>query len=183
MKNTRKIFTRFLSLFLAVMVFSMAACKGGDFDYRAGDFDYRAIGDRLTITGYRGKGGYVTIPEKIEGFTVHNIGLNAFANNNSITGVTIPKSVDIIRENAFNNCVNLEKIIIESSVVSVFEQAFSGCIKLNSVEIRGKATIYSNTFLGDFHAVYYATDETDGTPGTYTTTAPVNAGSKWRKAS
>jgi len=184
MKYTEKNIYAILVAILAVMVFSMAAaCKdkqdnNGD---GSGDFDYRSIGDSLTITGYKGKGGNVTIPEKIEGTTVHNIGHDAFANNNSITGVTFPKGITMIREKAFYNCVNLEKIIIESSVVSVFEQAFSGCTKLTSVEIQGKATIYEDTFLGNFYAVYYATDNTDGTPGKYQTTAPVSGSSNWHK--
>jgi hypothetical protein len=36
-------------------------------------------------------------------------------------------------------------------------------------------------FPGDLHTKFYATDAANGTPGTYTTTAPVNESSVWTK--
>jgi hypothetical protein len=35
--------------------------------------------------------------------------------------------------------------------------------------------------LGDLRTKFYATNSTNGTPGTYTTTAPVNSSSVWTK--
>jgi len=42
---------------------------------------------------------------------------------------------------------------------------------------------FSNTtpFLGDLRDKFYATDPTNGTPGMYTTTAPVGNTSVWTK--
>jgi len=176
--HAKKNYVGFIAV-LAVMVFSMDACKNDQ--YGEGDFDYIAMGNSLTITAYRGKGGHVTIPERIEGKTVRSIAYNAFANHTNITGVTIPSVTDI-GEKAFNNCVNLEKVIIDNySSIYISHEAFLGCTKLTSIKIQGKANIESNAFLGDFRDVFYATDDTDGTPGTYTTTAPVGTTSNWSK--
>jgi hypothetical protein len=46
----------------------------------------------ITITGYTGSGGAVTIPNVIDDLPVTDIGTNAFADC-SVTSVTIPNSV------------------------------------------------------------------------------------------
>jgi hypothetical protein len=67
----------------------------------SGDFRYaNNPGDTVTITGYTGNGGAVTIPDKINGKTVIGIGTEAFfdkeafldgnKDNKNITSVTIP---------------------------------------------------------------------------------------------
>jgi hypothetical protein len=69
-------------------------------------------------------------------------------------------------------------------VTSIGDLAFAYCSSLTSVTFQG--TIASNNFSffafsGDLHNKFYATDATNGTPGTYTTTAPVEYSSVWTK--
>jgi len=64
--------------------------------------------------------------------------------------------------------------------------AFLGCTGITSVTFAG--TIPSSGFgviafqdMGDLRDKFYTTDSINGTPGTYTTTAPVNENSVWTK--
>ena len=57
---------------------------------RAQDYTYTTNAGQITITGYTGSGGAVTIPGTIDGLPVTSIGDNAFSGRTSLTKVTIP---------------------------------------------------------------------------------------------
>ncbi|MDR2943468.1 MAG: leucine-rich repeat protein [Treponema sp.] len=106
-----------------------------------------------------------------------------------ITSVTIPNNVTSIREDAFYNCSNLASVTIPGSVISIEDSAFMDCNNLTSVMFQGAipssgfsaATGISAPFLGDLRTKFYTSNTTNGTPGTYKTTAPVSANSTWTK--
>ena len=123
----------------------------------------------------------VTIPS-----SVTSIGYNTFSRCTSLVGITIPSSVTSIGNFAFSRCTSLTGVTIPSSVTSIGYDAFSGCTSLTGVTFQG--TIVSTGFdnnaffgLGDLRSKFYTTDPTNGTPGTYTTTAPVSDTSVWTK--
>lgn len=88
------------------------------------------ITEGTTITGYKGAGGYVAIPD-----TITAIGDNAFYNKTNITGVLLPDGLRSIGSSAFNGCSNLEFVDIPSSVTVVGPSAFANCTGLSSVGI------------------------------------------------
>ena len=66
---------------------SRSACAGGllllllltlPAAVEAGDFTYATNNGAITITGYTGPGGDVTIPDSVFGLPVTSIGVNAF---------------------------------------------------------------------------------------------------------
>jgi hypothetical protein len=123
----------------------------------------------------------VTIPDSLT-----SIGNGAFGYCHSLAAVTIPNSVTGIGRNAFRDCSSLTAVTIPDSVTSIEWYAFFGCTSLTSVTFKG--TIASsgfinayNPFYGDLRAKFYATNSTNGTPGTYTTTAPVDDSSVWTR--
>src|SRR5262245_7898791 len=59
----------------------------------AEDFAYTNNNGAITVTGYSGPGGDVTIPSSINGLLVTTIADGAFAFNSTLTKVTIPDSV------------------------------------------------------------------------------------------
>ena len=75
---------------------SIAASAADTLTY--GDFEYSVSDNEVIITEYKGTGGKVTIPSKIEGKTVTSIGESAngfeFIDNSSIaaTGVTLSQT-------------------------------------------------------------------------------------------
>ncbi|MCM1055135.1 MAG: leucine-rich repeat domain-containing protein [Bacteroides sp.] len=87
-------------------------------DY-AEDFDYTVNGDTVTITGYKGSGGDVVIPETIEGKTVTHIGATYYdylfgENADKIISITIPSSIKYIYAyESFSNCSSLTRIEVD----------------------------------------------------------------------
>jgi hypothetical protein len=124
--------------------------------------------DKTTLIGYPTATGSFTIPA-----SVTTIGEGAFGGCTGLTSVTIPEGATTIGGSAFGGCTSLASVTIPASVTTIGEGgAFYGCTSLTSVTFNG--TIASSrfngnyTFSGDLRDKFYATDATNGTPGTYT---------------
>ena len=114
----------------------------------------------IVITRYKGKRDEVIVPEKIGRDIVREIGKQAFSPNalrltdeqrefrKSITKITLPKTLEAIRDGAFYGCQALSEINIPSSVKKIEENAFRNCLKLTRAELpEGILEISSNCFL------------------------------------
>ena len=75
-------------------------------------FTTEANATGLTITGYTGPGGALTIPSAIGGTPVTSIGQAAFFSNGSLTAITIPASVTSIGSQAFEAMTQLTRITV-----------------------------------------------------------------------
>ena len=158
--------TKFILLTAVVLSLLMAACggDGGDSssgvsggggpagpiqlkDDQYGDFKYglNEAGDGIVITGYKGTGGKVSIPAKIENVPVVEIGEYAFRGRSrekdaptpgdNITSVVIPDGVRKIGRGAFSDCRNLIDVTLPDTVEEIMEVAFRGCIGLQTANI------------------------------------------------
>ena len=100
------------------------------------------------LLGYYGDGGDIKIPD-----TVTVIDGDAFLNNDNITSVTIPGSVQVIGYHAFDGCTDLERVIFEAPTdgadMIIRLDAFANCPKLTECEIPAVATyVTANVFKG-----------------------------------
>src|SRR5450830_1721029 len=87
---------------------------------QAADYTYTTNSDNtITITGYTGSGGAVTIPSTINGLPVTSIGNGAFAGFTSLASVTIPNGVTSIGNSAFYYCSGLTSVTIGNGVTSI----------------------------------------------------------------
>ena len=119
----------------------------------------------IVITGVDGPlPEQLTIPSKINGYEVKEIGWNAFENREEIKELTIPEGVVRICGYAFLNCVNLQTVTLPDSVRFIEEGAFLGCSSLKTVslpqlEFLGEsafeecAALESVTFTGPVHRI------------------------------
>lgn len=77
-------------------------------------FYYRTLDNSsVKIIRYTGDQKIINIPETLEGKTVTEIGEETFLSRDSVTEITIPKSVIRIGSRAFLNCSALEKIEVD----------------------------------------------------------------------
>jgi hypothetical protein len=112
-------------------------------------FTYTTNNGTITITGYTGPGGNVTIPSVITGFPVTAIDQNAFYEQNSLTGVAIPGSVEHIYPQAFLGCDNLTNVALVTGVLDIGYNAFGWCSNLTSIMIPASTSSLSvHAFLG-----------------------------------
>ncbi len=98
----------------------------------------------LTIVGYAGLGGDVTIPNAINGLTVTGIGDGAFENNPALTSVTIPGSVVNLGNWIFIGCTNLSNVLMPEGISSIGAEMFQNCTALTNVVIPGSVTNIGN---------------------------------------
>jgi len=108
---------------------------------------YATNNGTITIIGYAGFGGAVTVPAIVHGLPVTSIGANAFAYNSSVTSVTIPGSVTNIGDGAFYLCTNLTTFFFQGSPPSTGTSVFYG-ITNATVYFLPDATGWSSTFVG-----------------------------------
>lgn len=100
-----------------------------------GDFTYVDNGAGITITGYTGSGGAVTIPNSIGGTRVTGVGDSAFSRRADLTSVTIPESVTYIDRAAFLGCTGLNNVTIPHGLTDIGNEAFEQCTGLTSVTL------------------------------------------------
>ena len=121
-------------------------------------FTYSTDGTNVTITGYTGSGGDVTIPDTINDLPVTSIGGLTFYGCSSLTSVTIPDGVKSIGDWAFGWCVSLTNVMIGTNITSIGYATFAYCTGLNRVYFQGNApsSVGSYVFYDDNNAsVYY----------------------------
>lgn len=106
-----------------------------------GDFTYTTNGGTITITGYTGPGGALTIPSTLSGLPVTAIGDTAFSHATSLTSVSFPETLTSIGGWAFDNCTALTDLTLPNSLVKLGFAAFAGCSSLENV------TLSENLFL------------------------------------
>ena len=123
-------------------------------------FTYTTKNSTVTITGYTGPGGAVTIPANINGYPVTGIGNYAFDACHSLTSVTIGNNVTSIGDWAFEYCTNLTRVTIPNSVTSIGGWVFENCYSLTNVMVGNSVTsIEYEAFKG----CYSLTSSTIGT--------------------
>jgi hypothetical protein len=108
-------------------------------------FTWTTNAGAITITGYTGAGGAVTIPDTINGYPVTSIGDYAFLGNTSLTSVTIGTNVTSIQDYAFDACSSLTSITIPSGVTQIGEfWVFGQCNSLISITVDSSNSVYSS---------------------------------------
>lgn len=113
----------------------------------------------LVITGYKGGGTVLNVPEKIGNGAVTEIGDWALSPHaprikeptrefrKTITRITLPEGLKKIGESAFCDLISLESVNIPESVISIGEYAFRDCVSLKTIIVPdGVKDIDANAF-------------------------------------
>lgn len=167
MKSKRLFCLALACLVPIILIFILASCNSFS------ETEYAVVGEGLTfdiytydqyenstvrITGVDSMPGHLIIPEKINGMTVVEIAEGAFADNDTLLYLELPKgniklgrgfcsgsialtainlsgSVSVIPENAFENCTNLARIDGIDRITVIASQAFADCLSLPSLAL------------------------------------------------
>ncbi len=120
----------------SVLAFILVAALPGA---QAQDLAYETNNGAITITGYTGSGGDVTIPATIGGLPVSTIGPAAFENQLFLTSITISTNVTSIGYVAFAY-TGLTNLVLPDSVTNIADSAFSTCSRLLAVTLPSTVT-------------------------------------------
>ncbi len=92
MTKIKKITSILLAVIMAFSIFAIVPITASA--ATTGDFEYEVLDDGTAeITGYNGSYKELTIPSKLDGYTVTSIGRVAFYGCTSLTRVIIPNNV------------------------------------------------------------------------------------------
>jgi pimeloyl-ACP methyl ester carboxylesterase len=120
-------------------------------------YTYTTNNGTITITGYTGPDGAVTIPSTINGLPVTSIGSYAFEYRSGIiTPCTNGNVVTFVTNTVVFYRYGLSSVTIPNSVVSIGDQAFCYCTSLTGFYFHGNApSLGSDVFYGDSNATVY----------------------------
>ena len=109
-------------------------------------FSYTTGNGTITITGYTGPGGAVTIPNTINDLPVVAIGDSAFSDFATLTSIAISEGVRKIGAFAFSGCSSLTEVDIPKSVDTIGDGAFYGwtCPSLVAIDVDPLNLVYSS---------------------------------------
>lgn len=93
-----------------------------------GSSEFLILGDGILVA-YNGTNTSVTVPEGVK-----QIGPECFKDISRLMEISLPDSLEIIREGAFYNCKNLRSVTGGSNVKTIEDRAFWGC-PLNTIRI------------------------------------------------
>ncbi|MBQ9894169.1 MAG: leucine-rich repeat protein [Ruminococcus sp.] len=113
-----------------------------------GDWEYEETGTYTAkLTKYKGNGGYVIIPESINGHTVKELGFGLFKSNKKVKSVSIPRGVLVIPDQCFDGATSLETVNIPEGLKTIGSSAFCGATNLKTISIpQSVTTIDYNAF-------------------------------------
>ncbi|HLH56046.1 MAG TPA: leucine-rich repeat domain-containing protein [Verrucomicrobiae bacterium] len=105
----------------------------------AEDFTYINNNGAITVTGYTGPGGNVTVPGTIVGLPVTSLDHSFYALS-TVTSVTIPPGVTNIAAYTFWACTGLTNITLPDGLTTIGDAAFWECTGLTEIHIPQSVT-------------------------------------------
>ena len=92
-------------------VTSNAATLTIDISITISDVTYEPLTDTTcAVISYSGSANSLVIPETVEGYTVTEIGEEAFMDNKYLVSIDLPDTITVIRARAFKNCSKLSEM-------------------------------------------------------------------------
>ncbi len=98
-------------------------------------FVFVSNSDGYQLVSYSGTAEELTIPEKVNGYTVFDIARGAFKNNTTLKKITIPDTIEEIDMEAFSGCTSLEEVKMSKNVLEINPSTFLNCTSLAGITL------------------------------------------------
>lgn len=151
-----------LFVFAGVICMMLLASESvlADETFISGDYEYTILEDgTVEITGYRGEAEGIEVPQELDGYTVKNIGKNAFTGCTSLSSITLPEGLTNIEYYAFSFCSSLSSITLPEGLMNIGDEAFDSCTSLSSITLPDSIeTVGKNPFEYDTLSVIVSPD-------------------------
>lgn len=145
-------------LFTGILAMAVILNTSQIYGATSGDYTYTLTSrGNAVFKGYSGTEAILEIPEKIDGYTVTEIGTACLEDNDIVTEVIIPDSVVTIQQQAFMWKTELKRVELGNNVKDISYQAFFGCTGLEAIEFPdtltsiGTSAFYKCTSLKNIH--------------------------------
>lgn len=129
----KRFFSAAIVVSLLLMMFAVVPTASA---LTSGDFGYVVKDDGTArITDYSGSAETLVIPSRLGGYTVTEIGEDAFGFSYTLQDVTIPDTVRVIDALAFEYCDSITSVTFGRSVEQIGESAFWFCMALTEITL------------------------------------------------
>lgn len=119
------------------------------------DYEYEIRNDGAVILSYSGKESQLSLPLAFGSESVIGINSGAFENNNSVTQITMPSTIEFIGDRAFAGCINLSGLTVSSGLKNIGDEAFADCSSLSYFTLPANIeTIGRKAFAGCTNLIY-----------------------------
>ena len=129
---------RLVSLIMTLVMFvsCFVVGVGAGVTVDSGDYRYTLNDNRMAVIDkYLGSASVVQIPKYIDGHRVVKLDDWAFENNEYVTDVTMPDSVEEMGSFVFQKCKNLKSVKLSNNLKEIPALTFKGCVSLKSLDI------------------------------------------------
>ena len=96
-------------------------------------FEWEEIPEGVRITGCAGSLPLLSVPEKIAGLPVVQIGDYAFQGMEALEEAELPSSLKVLGDHVFFNCIHLERLTAYDQLTHVGDGAFKNCDHLSEI--------------------------------------------------
>lgn len=81
------------------------------------------------------QGGDIELVSSIGGVNVYELDSGCFKNKTTLTGITIPATVNVVEASVFSGCTGLMKVTFLGTPKSIPATAFDGCTNLTTINV------------------------------------------------
>lgn len=132
----KKLFYIWISLMLCIPAVSVQAEESPV-------WSYDELNWRLKLEGKLS--GKVEVPAEVEGYTVTALGNNAFGDQDSVTSIILPDSIEALQSGSINSLEALESVQLSNNLKAIVG-CFSSCPSLTGITIPASVSYVENSF-------------------------------------
>ncbi|MDE7097911.1 MAG: leucine-rich repeat protein [Ruminococcus sp.] len=127
-------FTALQTNFLPTALHNSFTSSASEEEITYNEMTFSVYEKELLLISYSGTDSHIEVPEKIDGYTVTEIGNYAFRDNTQLKSIKLPDTINDIGISAFQN-TGLVSFDVPENVTSIHTNTFADCINLEKINL------------------------------------------------